>query len=165
MLNRYLIPFCAFMILIGFLWRGLYVDYKTIPQFELTTLNNSVVTEKIFLDKISVLHVWSSWCKACVIEHEFLDNLQNTDEFQLVGINYKDIQKNADLWLNKYGNPYRVILLDREGSFSMSLGVYGTPTTFIVDRDGIIRYRHVGVLTKDIWSSKISPVIQKIKLV
>ena len=174
MLNKQLIPLIIFVIIALFLWQGLHLKpqllssaliNKPVPSFALQSLdsNGLIITEQIFKDKISVINVWSSRCSTCKQEHLFLLGLNKIDEFQLVGINYKDEKNNADLWLNKLGNPYKVNIFDQAGSLSMDFGVYGTPTVFIIDRAAIIRYRHVGILTNEIWNDVIVQQINKLK--
>jgi cytochrome c biogenesis protein CcmG/thiol:disulfide interchange protein DsbE len=173
MTRMYLWPSIVFVIILAFLWQGLYLKPnvlpssligKQVPKFLLpiSDSKSGPVSESILQGQISVLTVWATWCESCVREHQMLNALNKTDDFQLVGINYKDTKYNADLWLNKFGNPYKVNILDTDGHLGIDLGVYGTPTTYIVDRAGIIRYRHVGVLTNDSWNKIILPQINKL---
>lgn len=175
MLTKQLLPLGIFILILFFLWQGLALKpsqlssaliNKPVPKFRLQSLvpDTPIITEDIFKGHISLVNVWASWCSTCAQEHDFITRLRTTDELQLVGINYKDTRNNADLWLNKLGNPYTVNIFDAEGSLSIDLGVYGTPTTYIIDHYGIIRYRHVGILTNEVWNKVIIPEITKLKM-
>lgn len=174
-MTRYnLWPLLVFVIMLAFLCKGLDLKPSALPssllgekfpKFALPTLDNGllVVNESIFQGHISVLNVWASWCTNCNKEYLMLQDLVKTHKFQLIGMNYKDSKYNADLWLNKFGNPYKVNIVDADGQLGIDLGVYGTPTTYIIDRAGVIRYRHVGILTNDLWNKVIIPEINKLK--
>lgn len=151
-----LMPLLVFIIMVVCLWQGLLMP-QPVPPFV-----NNITTASIFAGKVTIAHVWSSQCGACMIDHKILTTMNKSDEFQLVGINYKDLQNSADLWLNKLGNPYTVNIFDADGKLSMDLGVFGTPTTFVIDRAGVIRYRHVGALTNDLWHTVILPELNKL---
>ena len=157
---RFIWPLLIFLFLLGFFVFGLRLNPHELPA---ALLNKPVPNvNHVFDNYINVVHVWASWCESCQQDHEFLTTLNKTDDFRLVGVNYKDIKNNADLWLNKLGDPYTVNIFDHDGSLAMNLGVYGTPTTYIIDRAGVIRYRHVGVLTKELWDADIIPEIIKL---
>ena len=174
MTRNYSWPFLVFVIMLAFLWQGLYLKPrelpssllgKQFPNFVLPSLDNKsmLVSESIFRGQTTIVNVWASWCTACAQEHAVLNAVTKNESFQLVGVNYKDLKYNADLWLNKFGNPYKVIIVDTDGLLGMDLGIYGTPTTYIIDRAGVIRYRHVGVLTNELWNKVIIPEINKLK--
>ncbi len=149
--------------MLAFLWQGMKLDQQQLPAAMLNkTIPNLAANQQIFKDKISVVHVWASWCSDCKQDQALFSTLPKTSDFQLVGINYKDLRNEADLCLNKQNDLYRVTIFDFDGTLGMDLGVYGTPTTFIVDRSGIIRFRHVGSLTYEIWISQIIPTINKL---
>ena len=171
---RYIFPLVIFMGLAGFLWLGLSLKpnelpsqliNKPAPTFVLPTLSapDTKITESIFVDKISLVNVWSSWCLYCKHEHQFLLDLKNSSNLQILGLNYKDDLLAARAWLKQNGDPYDQIILDQDGSTAINWGVYGTPETFIVDRHGIIRYRHVGALNQEQWLSTIEPLIKQLE--
>jgi len=175
MLTKQLLPLGVFILILFFLWRGLDSNpnqlpseliNKPVPKFSLQALasDTPIITEDIFKGHISLVNVWASWCSNCATEHALITRLDKIDKLQLVGINYKDTRNNADLWLNKFGNPYTVNIFDAEGSLGIDLGVYGTPTTYIIDHYGIIRYRHVGILTNEVWNKIIISEITKLKM-
>lgn len=174
MLNRYQIPLAIFVMIITFMWNGLAISAdqlpfalagKPVPNFSLENLNGEpkIVTQEIFKGKVSIIEVFSSRCKGCVKQNELMKTLNKSDEYQLIGLDYKDRKKSADQWLNKNGNPYKVVIFDPEGRFGMDIGVYGTPTLFIIDSKGIIRYRHFGQVTREMWHDLIIPELNKLK--
>jgi len=173
-LHIYRYPFLVFIIIAGFLWHSLDLSAKELPhsligkKFPTFNLPNLIAHEpelqnEIFKGKISVVHVWASWCGACRKDQKFLTALKKSDDYQLVGIDYKDSRHEAENWLNKLGDPYTVNIYDHHGRLGVDLGLYGTPTTYIVDQDGVIRFRHVGTLTKEYWNNKILAEIKKLK--
>ena len=110
----------------------------------------------------SLVNIWSSWCVPCKIEHEYLMSMSNNNII-IYGINYKDNKEDALKVLELNGNPFYAIGADRDGMQSINLGVYGVPETFIIVRDGNIRYRHVGPILEYDMEKIILPIINKIK--
>ena len=110
----------------------------------------------------SLVNIWSSWCVPCKIEHEYLMSMSNNNII-IYGINYKDNKEDALKVLDLNGNPFYAIGADQDGMQSINLGVYGVPETFIIDRDGNIRYRHVGPILEYDMEKIILPIINKIK--
>ncbi len=164
------IPLGLFILLIFFLWRGLSLEPqklpyarldKPLPAFTLSVLDSPQnVTEKVFQGNVSLLNVWASWCEACADEQVFLLRLAR-ESIPIYGLNYKDNPTTAKRWLSEWGNPYKLIGEDPEGKFAFDLGVYGTPETFLIDKKGIIRYRHVGILDETIWRNNFLPLIKQ----
>jgi cytochrome c biogenesis protein CcmG/thiol:disulfide interchange protein DsbE len=111
--------------------------------------------------QVSVVNVFASWCGPCRDEHPVLASLAATGKARLVGINYKDDAENARRFLGRLGNPYAAVGVDAKGRAAIDWGVYGVPETFVVGRDGTIRYKHVGPLTEDVLASIILPEIEK----
>ena len=97
-----------------------------------------------------LVNVWATWCPTCKAEHAFLNTLA-AKGVRIIGINYKDDDEEAKVWLRDYGNPYEFNISDPKGKLGLELGVYGAPETFFVDGDGIIRAKHVGDLNQRIW--------------
>lgn len=162
-----LVPFFAFIVLIVLFCRGLALDPrhlpsvqlgKPIPDFTLPGLMNASFSSTALKGKISLLNVWASWCMACADEQVVLMQLADKG-ISIYGLNYKDNTQNAMQWLQEWGNPYQQIGEDNEGKIAMNLGVYGAPETFLIDQNGIIRYRHVGPLTMGIWEKEFEPLI------
>tara|TARA_B100001057_G_scaffold306834_1_gene306937 strand:- start:3286 stop:3804 length:519 start_codon:yes stop_codon:yes gene_type:complete len=161
----------VFIFLAFFLLKGLYNDPKKIespligkefPGFELDDLYlNTTHSNDSFLDKKTIINVWASWCLECEREHQHLIDLSKNKEYDLVGINYKDEIKDAKGWLNMRGNPYRIIIRDYSGDLSLNLGVYGVPETYIIDKNHIILYKHIGAINSDIIKDEMIPILNK----
>lgn len=136
---------------------------RSVPTFELPSLHSSEVqlNNSIFEGRVSLLNFWGSWCVVCIDEHPFLNQLaeQGVD---IIGVNYDDTDSDALAWLEQRGNPYTDVLAERNGQFVIDLGVYGAPETFLVDKSGIIRYKHVGQLTPELWAAEIEPLYKKL---
>jgi len=170
---KYLLPVVLFFVLVGFLFVGLYKDPsevpspligKSVPQFSLPRLSDTnTFTDKEFLGKVSLLNVWATWCFACRQEHPVLNDLANKRLAPIYGLNYKDNASEASQYLKNYGNPYTANAFDETGRVGIEWGVYGAPETFLIDKKGIIRYKHIGPLTNDEVETKILPMIQQLK--
>jgi cytochrome c biogenesis protein CcmG/thiol:disulfide interchange protein DsbE len=169
---RYLLPLIIFLIVAVFLWQGLRKDPhqlpsaligKPVPQFSYPNLltPSRHITQQKFLGQVSLLNIWGSWCQTCYAEHPVLLEIARSNNIAIYGLNYKDNRIAALQWLEKYGNPYKDIIFDAQGTLAMELGVYGTPETFLIDPKGIIRYKHVGALDATVWEQEIKPLIQK----
>lgn len=146
---------------------------RPLPAFQLSDVLNSneTVTDKTLHGKVVLLNVWATWCPSCLEEHAFLIKIKSplTPIFQrgeggisIYGLNYKDDRANAQEWLKKYGNPYEMSAFDEDGRVAIELGVYGTPETFILDKQGIIRYRHVGPINQDVWEKTLWLLVQEL---
>ncbi len=171
---KYLLPVILFFVLCGFLFIGLYKDPsevpspligKPVPVFSLPKLYDSSVqfSHKDFLGEVSVLNVWATWCFACKQEHTTLLELANRKVAPIYGLNYKDEAAKAKLYLRDFGNPFTANAFDEAGRVAIDWGVYGAPETFIIDRKGIIRYKHIGPLTHEDLENNILPLIQQLK--
>ena len=154
------------------LWRGLYLDPKELPSvlidkpmpaFALTTVDGESVTNADLPDQIFLLNIWGSYCLPCLIEHPTLMRLSEAGEIPVVGVNYSDRQDLALDWLDDNGNPFAFSILDESGRFGIDLGVYGAPETYLVDADGVIRFRHVSVLDETVWAQEFVPAIAELK--
>lgn len=168
-----IIPVLLFLALSFFLWRGLSLDPhnlpsvqlgKSLPVFQLPELQNPDNTfhSTILRNHIVLLNVWASWCEACVEEQVFMLQLAR-EGVPIYGLNYKDKSVDALQWLAQWGNPYKLIAQDVDGRVAIDLGVYGAPETFVIDKKGVIRYRHVGIMTQDVWLKEISPLMKKLE--
>ena len=143
--------------------RSVLLD-KDFPNFSLSRLDNEEVISKDSLTEFpSLLNVWATWCVACRVEHPFLMELKKESKIKIYGLNYKDDRNKATKLLDKIGDPYEFSIFDRQGKLAIDLGVYGAPETFLLDNKGIIRVRHVGVLTPEVWEQKFNSVLLKIK--
>ena len=123
---------------------------KKVPSFELKSLeNNNIISEKIFKDdKYYLMNIWASWCIPCREEHEFLMELNKNLKIELIGLNYKDNFKNASSFLKDLGNPYDLIVLDKDGTSSIDWGAYGVPESFLIYQNNIIK-TFIGPISND----------------
>jgi cytochrome c biogenesis protein CcmG/thiol:disulfide interchange protein DsbE len=108
-----------------------------------------------------LLNVWATWCPACSVEHPYLVKLAKEKDVAIVGLNYKDDRNKALEWLSKLGDPYSINISDPEGRLGLDLGVYGAPETYVIDQQGIIRYRHVGIVDEKVWSQVLEPLMRQ----
>ncbi len=160
------IPLALFVILGGFLWKGLSLDPSALPSalinqpfpsFKLTSLENPerTLTNADFAGKPVVINVWATWCPSCREEHPALLAIAKQNKLALIGINYKDERPAAQQWLSQLGNPYLFNIFDDQGTLGLDLGVYGAPETYLVDAKGIVVYRHVGEITEEAWKEML----------
>ena len=123
-------------------------EIKSIPEFTSETFieNKSINSKDIFnQNKFYLLNIWASWCLPCRNEHPLLINLSKSEKLEIIGLNYKDNFKNAEKFINELGNPYSLILLDREGTKAIEWGAFGVPETFLIYENKIIK-RYIGPL-------------------
>jgi len=174
-MNKHLlnIPFVLFFIMLLIFFYLLVIDRNPariqsalldnkVPEFEVDSLLNDekFFSSKEFGEQIVIVNFFATWCKPCEDEHIFIKKFSDKNKLKIVGINYKDNPKKTIKWLKKLGNPYSNIALDKKGKVAIDWGVYGIPETFVVNSTGIIKYRHVGPITKNIYK-KITEVIRK----
>ena len=172
---RKLTPLLLFIVLVAFLGIGLTLDPrkiasplidKPLPVFSLPQLKDAeqTLSSTDFLNEVSLINVWASWCVSCRVEHPVLLDLANTGVVNIYGLNYKDKRDDALGWLKYYGDPYTLSAHDLAGMVGIDFGVYGAPETFVIDRKGIIRYKHIGPVTEDDLNEVILPLIEKLKV-
>ncbi len=170
---RFIIPLGVFALLVFFLWRGLRLDQhevpspligKPAPSFALTRLDdaNATLRRDDMLGKVWMLNVWASWCGACREEHPLLVEFSKTKAVPIIGLNYKDQRSDGLGWLNRFGNPYDASIFDQNGRVGIDFGVYGVPETFVIDKQGIIRMKHIGPLTPDVIDKRLMPMLRKL---
>ncbi len=167
---RYLIPLVLFLALVAFLAIGLGRDPREVPSplinkpapafrlVELKDPSRSFSSEDM-RGKVWLLNVWASWCIACRDEHPMLLELARRNAIPIYGLNYKDKPTDAISWLNELGDPYVLSVSDLDGRVGIDYGVYGAPETFLIDRDGVIRFKHIGPITPEVWNNKIAPLV------
>lgn len=166
------IPIFLFLLLSIFLWRGLSLNPhdlpsaqigKLVPDFRLPHLHNPefFFSSSQLRDEVVLLNVWASWCVACVDEQVLMLQLARQG-ISIYGLNYKDNAADALQWLKQWGNPYKLVFQDRIGRTAIDLGVYGAPETYVIDKNGVIRYRHAGVITQEIWLNEIAPLMKQL---
>jgi cytochrome c biogenesis protein CcmG/thiol:disulfide interchange protein DsbE len=169
-----LVPLGLFIALVALLVFGLGNDPRKVPsplvgkpapQFslpELTDPGRSVSTADL-MGKISLVNVWASWCGSCRAEHQALMALSDNPDFQIVGLNWKDEAANATQVLRLTGNPYDMNGYDPDNTAGIDWGVYGAPETFVVDQQGIIRYKHIGPIDRGVWEQTLKPLVARLK--
>ena len=137
---------------------------KPAPAFELPLLHqpDKTFSQKDMLGKVWVMNVWASWCPPCLVEHPVVEELARSGIAPVVGLNYKDAREDALPWLERNGNPFKVSVYDRDGRIAIDYGVYGVPETYVIDRKGIIRYKHIGPLTPQVAEKKLRPLIEEL---
>ncbi len=138
---------------------------KPFPQFTLTELydESEVLTEQMMRGQVSLINVFGSWCVACNVEHPVLMDIAKNNEVRLIGMDWRDERDKAKRWLAQRGDPYTKVIFDDESVLAIKLGVTGAPESFITDKMGNIRYKHVGVITPDIWRETLLPIVETLK--
>lgn len=137
---------------------------KPLPHFNLSQLDQPMRKRSSddMLGHVWLLNVWASWCSSCRTEHQTLMDFSHLDAAPILGLNMKDASADAQRWLAEGGNPYRAVLVDADGLTSMDLGVYGVPETFVIDRQGRVRYRHTGPLDEQSVRQTLLPLIDRL---
>jgi cytochrome c biogenesis protein CcmG, thiol:disulfide interchange protein DsbE len=134
---------------------------KPAPEFALPVLHEPerIVTSKELRGAPYLLNVWGSWCVECQTEHPVITRFAETKRVRVIGYNWKDEREDALRWLERFNNPYWLVLRDYEGQTAIDFGIYGAPETFLIDAEGTIRWKHVGVLTDAIVRDEIAPIL------
>ncbi len=169
----FLIPLGAFIALAVILAIGLNRDPREVPSplidkpapsFALTRLDDPSKTIALadLHGEVWMLNVWASWCVACRDEHPLLVEFSKKGLLPIYGLNYKDQRDDGNAWLMRMGNPYQASLFDDEGRVGIDFGVYGVPETFIIDKTGTIRMKHIGPLTPAVIATEIEPLLKKL---
>ena len=171
-MKRYLLPLIAFLVLVGFLAVGLKLDPREVPSplidkpapaFSLPRLDApaQMLSSQEMRGKVWVLNVWASWCGPCRQEHPLIAELAKSGT-PVYGLNYKDKPADAIAWLAELGNPYAATVSDVEGLVGIEFGVYGVPETFVIDRAGVIRLKHIGPMTPEALRDRVLPLLRKL---
>ena len=171
---KYIAPLVIFSIVAIFLALGLKLNPREIPSpfidkpapgFSLTVLSapDQLLATDDLKGQVWMLNVWASWCGSCRVEHPLLNQLAGEKLVTLVGLNYKDEPLLAKSWLQQLGNPYTVSVSDTEGRTGIDWGVYGVPETFLIDKQGVVRYKLTGPVSEAIINQKIKPLIAQLQ--
>jgi len=166
------VPLALFLALTVFLLSGLFSDpreresaslNKALPEFALADLMQpqQIWTPQQLKGETFLLNVWGTWCPACRDEHDDLVWLAEEKGVRIIGLNYKDNRDDALAWLRDLGNPYATSIYDPRGTLGFDLGVYGAPETYVIDAQGIVRYRHVGVVHEKVWNEDLEPLVSR----
>ena len=166
-----LLPLAIFLGVAVFLYRGLFLDPtelpsaligKPFPAFSLPAVQgDKALSVADFKGKPALVNVWATWCVACRAEHPVLNKLAEMG-VTIHGVNYKDDNAAAQKWLVELHNPYQLNISDARGTLGLDLGVYGAPETFLVDKNGIIRHKYVGVIDERVWREQLAPLYQEL---
>jgi len=170
---KFLLPLALFAGLAVLLAVGLGKDPREVPSplidkpapaFTLTRLDDANVTIKRddLLGQVWMLNVWASWCVACREEHPLLVEFSRKKLMPIYGLNYKDKRPDGLQWLARFGNPYDASIFDVDGKVGIDYGVYGVPETFIIDKQGVVRYKQIGPLTPEVLRDRIEPLLRKL---
>jgi cytochrome c biogenesis protein CcmG/thiol:disulfide interchange protein DsbE len=171
---RHLIPLLVFVVIVGFLWAGLSLNPREVPsplidkpapEFALPKLREqgAVLRTDDLRGQVWLLNVFASWCTPCLEEHPLLIDLAKRNVVPVYGLNYKDQSAVALKWLRRHGDPYTDIMVDVEGRTGIEYGVYGVPETFVIDKRGVIRFKHIGPLTPQVLEEKIVPLVKRLQ--
>lgn len=167
------IPLILFAVLVGFFAKGLFLNPREVPSpligkpapaFSLPVVGSTTQTfsPADMKGKVWLLNVWAPWCVSCRQEHPLLMSLAKERSVAIVGLNWKDKDREAERLLAEHGNPYVAVPDDLSGKTGIDYGVTGTPETYVVDRDGIIRMKHVGPITPEVWAEKFEPKLKEL---
>lgn len=138
---------------------------KAFPEFSGNSLEHAEVqlTNQLFRGHASLVNVFTSWCSDCQVEHDMLMNIKSLHHIAIYGLDYKDKRQSAIEWLKKYGDPYTRVIFDPQGKLATSLGVRAAPETFVVDKEGVIRYKLVGPISAKQWKKKMLPLMLRLE--
>ncbi len=170
---RYFLPLAIFFGLVLFLWKGLSLNPreipsalldKPVPQFTLPQLHakDQTFSAAEMKGKVWLLNVWGSWCVSCRYEHPHLNALAKQSVVPIIGLNWKDQPDTARAWLQRFGDPYQLSVMDLDGRVAIDFGVYGAPETFVIDKSGTIRYKHTGPVDEKVVQDTLVPLIQSL---
>lgn len=173
----YLLPVILFAVLALFFLKGLTMDPskvpsvlidRPVPEMNLPPLpgrgENSGLTTADLKGRVSLVNIFGSWCVACVQEHPVLLWIQKQGIVPIHGIDWRDDPAEGAKWLAKHGDPYDKVGADpAPGRAAIDFGVTGAPETFIVDKQGVIRYKHIGPITPKIWETTLLPIIRELQ--
>lgn len=166
---RYIIPLVLFLGLVVFLAIGLRRDphevpsplvNKPAPAFRLAQLKepSKTFSPEDMRGKVWLLNVWASWCFSCREEHPLLLQAARAGSIPIYGLNYRDKREDALPWLSELGDPYVLSVSDLDARVGMDYGVYGAPESYLIDRNGVIRFKQIGPITPDVWEKTILPL-------
>lgn len=170
---RYLVPLGIFLVLVVFLGVGLGLNPRQVPSplidrpapaFDLPQLHatDKRISPEALRGQVWLLNVWASWCVSCRQEHPVLVDLAKSGVVPIYGLNYKDQREEALRWLQQWGDPYKLSIMDPKGVTGIDYGVYGVPETYVIDKAGVIRYKQIGPLTPEILRDTILPLVKKL---
>jgi cytochrome c biogenesis protein CcmG/thiol:disulfide interchange protein DsbE len=167
------LPLALFLVLVGFFAKGLFLNPREVPSpfigkpapaFTLPVVGNPGATfsPADLKGKVWLLNVWAPWCVSCRQEHGVLMALAKSQSVPIVGLNWKDKEREAEQLLAQQGSPYLAVPDDLTGKVGIDYGVTGTPETYVIDQAGIVRMKHVGPISEEAWKEKIEPKLKEL---
>lgn len=172
-MRRFILPLVVFLVLVGFLAAGLRLNPREVPSpligkpapaFSVPQLHaaQATIAPVAMKGKVWLFNVWASWCVSCRQEHPVLMDLSRRGILPIIGLDYKDQREAGIAWLKEHGDPYMLSAYDLDGRVGIDYGVYGVPESFLIDKNGAIRYKHIGPLTPKIVEEKILPLVKEL---
>lgn len=172
----YLLPVALFGVLALFFLKGLTMNPRDIPsvlinrpvpEMSLAPLpgrgDDTGLATADLKGRVSLVNIYGSWCIACVQEHPYLMKIKQMGVVPIHGIDWRDDPVEGAKWLKKHGDPYDRVGVDpAPGRTAIDFGVTGAPETFVVDKAGIIRYKHIGPVNQDVWENTLLPIIKEL---
>lgn len=171
----FLLPLLVVLVLAGYFWIGLGRDAQVIPsvlidrpvpEFDLAPIagRDRGFSSDDLEGHVSLVNIFGSWCVACRVEHPFLMRLKERNVIPIYGIDWREKTPEAGpAWLRRHGDPYTLVGDDPESEAAIAFGVTGAPETFIVDAEGVIRYKHIGPITPENWEETLWPIVQRLR--
>ncbi|OJZ16736.1 MAG: thiol:disulfide interchange protein [Thiobacillus sp. 65-29] len=167
------LPLLAFLVLVGFFAKGLFLNPREVPSplidrpapaFKLPLVGNDAASfsPADMRGKVWLLNVWAPWCVSCRQEHPVLMQIAQGGRVPIVGLNWKDRDREAAMLLARAGSPYLAVPEDLDGRVGIDYGVTGTPETYVIDREGIVRMKHIGPISPDVWKEKFEPKLKEL---
>jgi cytochrome c biogenesis protein CcmG/thiol:disulfide interchange protein DsbE len=167
------LPLILFLVLVGFFAKGLFLNPREVPSpfigkaapaFSLPVVGdaNATFSPANMKGKVWVLNVWAPWCVSCRQEHGVLMALSQSQPVPIVGLNWKDKDREAAQLLAEHGSPYAAVADDLSGKVGIDYGVTGTPESYLIDQAGIVRMKHVGPISPEIWKEKFEPKLKEL---
>ena len=171
----FVVPLVAFLAIAAYLAVGLTRDphvlpsvliNQEVPPFDLVAIEgrDRGFSRDDLLGEVSLVNIFGSWCVACRVEHPFLMEIKEKNLVPLHGIDWREVNRTAGpAWLARFGDPYPLIGDDPDSKAAIAFGVTGAPETFVVDKNGVIRYKHIGPMSWDVWESTIGPLVEELR--
>lgn len=171
---RFILPFVIFVVLAGFLYVGLGLNPREVPSplvdkaapaFTLPQLHDPAkqFSPQDMKGKVWLFNVWASWCGGCKTEHPLFMELAQRNIVPIIGMDYKDKREDGQAWLRDGGDPYTLVISDMQGRIAIDYGVYGVPETYVIDKQGIIRFKQIGAITPQALQEKILPLVAELQ--
>jgi cytochrome c biogenesis protein CcmG/thiol:disulfide interchange protein DsbE len=167
------LPLVIFVVLVGFFAKGLFLNPRevpspfigrTAPAFTLPLVGdaNAAFSPADMKGRVWMLNVWAPWCVSCRYEHPLLMQIAQSGRVPIVGLNWKDKKREAETLLDRTGNPYVAVPEDLDGKVGINYGVTGTPETYLIDKQGVVRLKHIGPISPEVWADKFEPKLKEL---